>query len=306
MSHKIIKNLAVIGGIVPKRKDERSLIPLLAVVGILAAPLIFILGIVAGSQIQLANILTADSLSSWISALATVAIAVLTFVLAKETWYLREAQIEQVNELRLQSIRPNVSIKFFSSPISFNLMMLEVSNLGKGIARNVRFKFYDRNDNEIKATKDAIVDEFLKLHFMSKGLHSLGINQKFESFLFSFYDVENKLNSEDVFSPYFKISTFYEDVEGNSYYDDLIIDFKEFEGISEIGGGDPLHKISGDIKKLREQFEGMTRSSSKRLNVNTYSSQDRQQEQEDWQRRVNQHKAKFEQSTASNKSKTDS
>jgi len=291
---------------VTKRKDERSLIPLLAVVGIVAAPLIFIFGIVAGSQIQLANILTADSLSSWISALATVAIAVLTFVLAKETWYLREAQIEQVNELRVQSIRPNVSIKFFSSPISFNLMMLEVSNLGKGIARNVRFKFYDRNGNEIKATENAIVDEFLKLHVMSKGLHSLGINQKFESFLFSFYDVKNKIDSEDVFSPYFKISTSYEDVEGNSYSDELIIDFKEFDGVSEIGGGDPLHKISGDIKKLREQFEGMTRSSSKRLHVNTYSSQDRKQEREDQQRWLEEQKAKREQLTANNKSQADS
>ena len=83
-----------------KRKNERSLIPLMSVIGLVSAPLIFILGIVAGSQIQLSSILTADSLSSWVSALATVAIAVLTFILAKETWYLREAQIEQGNSLR--------------------------------------------------------------------------------------------------------------------------------------------------------------------------------------------------------------
>jgi len=291
---------------VPKRKNEKSLIPLLAVVGILAAPLIFILGIVAGSQIQLANILTADSLSSWISAVATVAIAVLTFVLAKETWYLREAQIEQVNELRVQSIRPNVAVKFFSSKISFNLMMLEISNLGKGIARNVRFRFYDRNDNEMEVSENAIVDEFLKLHVMSKGLHSLGINQKFESFLFSFLEVKGKADGEDIFSTYFKILTSYEDVEGNSYSDELIIDFKEFEGVTEIGGGDPLHKISGDIKKLREQVERMTRSPSKRLHVNTYSSEDRELEKEEHKKWLEEMKAKREQATANKKSQADS
>ncbi|MEQ5802548.1 hypothetical protein [Halomonas sp. H10-9-1] len=290
----------------PKRKDERSIVPLLAVVGVVAAPLIFMLGIVAGSQIQLANILTADSLSSWISAIATVTIAVLTFVLAKETWYLREAQIEQVNELRVQSIRPNVSVKFFSSRIAFNLMMLEISNLGKGIARNVRFKFYDKSGNEIKATENAIVDEFLKLHVMSEGLHSLGINQKFESFLFSFYEVKEKIDGDDIFSPYFKISTSYEDVEGNSYSDELVIDFKEFDDVSEIGGGDPLHKMSGDIKKLREQIEGMTRSSSKRLHVNTYSSLDRRQESEERQRWLDERKAIWEQENSNNKSQTDS
>lgn len=290
----------------PKRKNERSLVPLLIVVGILAAPLIFILGIAAGSQIQLANILTADSLSSWISAVATVAIAVLTFVLAKETWYLREAQIEQVNDLRVQSIRPNVSVKFFSSKISFNLMMLEISNLGKGIARNVRFKFYDKHDNEIKVSENVIVDEFFKLHVMSEGLHSLGINQKFESFLFSFLEVKGKVEGDDIFSTYFKISTSYEDVEGNSYSDELIIDFKEFDGVTEIGGGDPLHKISGDIEKLRKQIEKMTSSSSKRLDVNTYSSQDRKQEREEEQRWLEEMRAKREQVTANKKSQTDS
>lgn len=264
-----------------KYKSERSLIPLLAVVGIVAAPLIFILGVVAGSQIQMVNILTADSLSSWISALATVAIAILTFVLAKETWYLREAQIAQVNELRIQSIRPNVSVKLFSSPISLNLMILEVSNLGKGIARNICFKFYDRDGSEIKESDSVIVDEFLKLHVMSNGFHSLGINQKFESFLFCFYDMKAKIESEgkDIFASYLKIYTCYDDVEGNSYSDEIVIDFKEFYGASEVSDSDPIHKISENIKELTKSFKEM--STSKRINVNIYSSQDRAQEQED-------------------------
>ena len=123
-----------------KRRNERSLIPLMTVIGLVSAPLIYILGIVTGSQIQLSAILTADSLSSWVAALATVAIAVLTFILAKETWYLREAQIEQVNSLRKENIRPAVSVTLKNSDIAFNLMMVNLSNLGKRYCQKCQFQ----------------------------------------------------------------------------------------------------------------------------------------------------------------------
>ncbi|KOO56605.1 hypothetical protein WH43_19305 [Rheinheimera sp. KL1] len=261
-----------------KQKNERSLIPLVSVIGLVSAPLIFILGMVAGSQIQLSSILTADSLSSWVSALATVAIAVLTFILAKETWYLREAQIEQLNSLRKENIRPSVSVTLRNSDISFNLMMINVSNLGKGIARNVNFKFIDKSGAEISEGKNVIVDHFLKLHIFSNGMHSLGINQQVDSFLFSFFELKEKFEGDDIFTPFFKIVVSFADVEGNNYSNELTIDFAELKGITEIGGGDPLHKMAGDLKKLREQFERMTKSSSKRLHVNTYTSKDREAE----------------------------
>lgn len=253
-----------------KRKNERSLIPLVIIIGLVCAPLIFILGIVVGIEIQVSSVLTADSLSSWVSAVATVAIAVLTFILAKETWYLREAQIEQVNNLRKENIRPNVSVALKHSNLSFNLMMVDVSNLGKGIARNVSFKFIDKNGNEIAKGNNIIVDAFLELHVFSNGMHSLGIRQKVDSFLFSFFD----LKEDDFLTHFFTIEVSYSDVEGNIYTSELTIDFAEFKGITEIGGGDPLHKMAGDLEKLRKVIEQMT-TSSKKLNVNTYTAKDR-------------------------------
>lgn len=253
-----------------KRKNERSLIPLVIIIGLVCAPLIFILGIVVGSEIQVSSILTADSLSSWVSAVATVAIAVLTFILAKETWYLREAQIEQVNNLRKENIRPNVSVTLQPSNISLNFMMVDVSNLGKGIARNISFKFIDRNGNRVVKNDNVIVDTFLNLHIFSDGIHSLGIRQKIESFLFNFLE----LNNDDFLTHFFTIEVSYSDVEGNIYTSELTIDFAEFKGITEIGGGDPLHKMAGDLEKLRKVIEQMT-TSSKKLNVNTYTAKDR-------------------------------
>jgi hypothetical protein len=264
-----------------KRKNERSLIPLVIIIGLVCAPLIFILGIVVGSEIQVSSILTADSLSSWVSAVATVAIAVLTFILAKETWYLREAQIEQVSNLRKENIRPNVSVTLQPSNISLHLMMVDVSNLGKGIARNISFKFIDKNSNYISEGRDTIVDKFFKLHIFSKGMHSLGIRQKVKSFLFNFLDMKG----DDLFIHFFTIEVSYSDVEGNKYSNEFTIDFAEFKGITEIGS-DPLHKMAGDLEKLRKVVEQMT-TSSKKLNVNTYTSKDRKiQIQKDVKRRA--------------------
>ncbi|MBB1378783.1 hypothetical protein [Pseudoalteromonas sp. SR43-2] len=262
-----------------KRKNERSLIPLMTVIGLVSVPLIYILGIATGSQIQLSSIFATDSLSSWVAALATVAIAVLTFILAKETWYLREAQIEQINSLRKENIRPAVSVTLKNSDIAFNLMMVNLSNLGKGIARNISFKFIDKSGTEISEGNNVIVDLFLNLHVFSNGMHSLGINQSIDSFLFSFYDLKGKLEDNDIFTPFFTIIVSYSDVEGNIYTNELTIDFAEFKGITEIGGGNPLHKMAEDLKKLREQIEKMTSSSPKKLHVNTYTSRDREEQQ---------------------------
>jgi len=280
-----------------KNKDQvRSLIPLVSVIAIVAVPMLLVIGIAVGSQLQLSGSLTADSFSSWVSALATVAIAVLTFVLAKETWYLREAQIEQVNELRRQNIRPNVSIALLNSPIDFTFMIVEVSNHGKGIARNIRFQFFNRAGMLIEAGKDRLVDEFFKLHILTEGMHSLGIGQKVSSFVFSIHELKNKIVGKDIFSPYFKIAIAFEDVEGNSYENELIVDFAEYKGISELGGGDPIHKISSDIKRLREELEKWTRSSSKRLHVNTYSEQDREKDRVEREEQLAEHRKRQEQS----------
>ena len=275
-------------------KNERSLIPLIIISFLVSAPLIFILGLVFGSQMQLSNILTADSLSSWVTALATVSIAVLTFILAKETWYLRETQISQVNELRKESIRPNITITLKPSPVSFNQIIAEVQNFGKGIARNVRFFFKDRNGTNIEYGENPVVDSFLDIYIFSGGIASLGISQKIETFLFSFYDLRKKLPEEDIFSPQFHVEIAFEDVEGNAYYNEIEIDFHEYQGISSIGDAAPLNTIAQDITKLRQQFEQMTSSSFKRLNVNTYNSNDRKEERERQQEKINQWRKRAE------------
>ena len=239
-------------------------------------------------------------MSSWVSAIATVSIALLTFVLAKETWYLREAQIQQLNELRRENIRPNVSLAFISNDVSINFKMAVVENLGKGIARNVKFSFNDMDD--IKLEADPVVNEFLQIHIFSNGIASLGIGQRIESYVLATHEIKSKLPNNDIFAPEFKILIDFEDVEGNSYQNEIVISFKEFKGISLLGDRAPLQTMAQDLKKLRQQLERMTSSSNKRLHVNTYTSADRifenardEREREEWHRIAEEQAAKQKQ-----------
>lgn len=252
---------------------ERSLMPLLVTSMAVIAPLLFILGLVVGNQLQGNATLTADSISSWLSAIATVAIAILTFILAKETWYLREAQMQQLQELKRENIRPNVEVALKSSPVGMNFINVEVSNLGKGIARKTRFTFFGRDGTPLSPLEEVVASKFKKLAIFNLGIDSIGIGQSISSYLFSFIDLGKELNGE-VFKPFINIHIDFEDVEGKKYHNEFGIDFAQYEGITELGG-DAMHQISREMKKLTEHVGNITDRSHGRLAVNVYTEKDR-------------------------------
>lgn len=262
--------------------------PLLITSMAVIAPLLFILGLVVGNQLQGEGTLSADSISSWLSAIATVAIAVLTFILAKETWYLREAQIRQLEELKRENIRPDVGVQLESSPVGMNFVNVKISNLGKGIARKITFAFLDRHGHPVPQGQDVVVDKFLKLGIFRLGLESMGIGQSVSSFVFSFFDLGKDLNGE-IFKPYLHIAIRFEDVEGTEYANTFAVDFAQFEGISELGG-DALHQISDDIKKIRESIGRVAKNFNGRIGVDVFSSDDRHHENEKIIKQIEAHK----------------
>ncbi|MNP15403.1 hypothetical protein D3C76_1077590 [compost metagenome] len=259
-----------------ERMNEKSLIPLMVTAMAVVAPLLFILGLVVGNHLQGNASLTADSISSWLSAIATVAIAILTFILAKETWYLREAQIKQLEELKRESIRPNVGVQLESSNVGVNFMNVKIHNLGKGIAQNISIKFLDRTGAEINDDSDVVVEKFRRLAIFRHGVKSMGIGQEISSYVFSFIDLGSEL-SDDLFKQYIHISIEFEDVDGTPYSNAFVIDFAQFEGISELGGND-LYKIATEIKKIREELGRGLKLGRNRIGVNIFDSKDRQEE----------------------------
>lgn len=270
-------------------ETEKSLIPLLVTSMAVIAPLLFILGLVVGNQLEGGGSLSADSLSSWLSAIATVAIAVLTFILAKETWYLREAQILQLSELKRENIRPNVGVQLESSQVGVNFVNVKISNLGKGIARKVAFTFLDRQGNQVTENKDVVVDKFLKLGVFRLGIESMGIGQVISSFVFSFIDLGNDLNGE-IFKPFLSIVIRFEDIEGMPYTNTFTIDFAQFEGTSELGG-DSLHKMATEIQKIREAIGKVAGNFNGRIGVDVYSATDRNEAAEEIRKRIEEQRA---------------
>ncbi|HFC9210984.1 hypothetical protein [Vibrio cholerae] len=264
------------------KDSDKSILPVVILVTLVLAPLIFILGVVVGNEIQMSTVLSADSLSSWVSAIATVAISVLTFILAKETWSLRLAQIEQVNEIRKENIRPNIGIQISSSRHALHLMNVKVSNKGRGIAKDIVFKFIDREGKEFD-NNNAVVDSFVRLNVFRNGMNTLGIDQEFNSFLFSFLDM-----GDDIFETYFTLEVKFSDVADNQYTNEYIFDFSEYKGVTEVGT-DPLCKIAKDLEKMQKFFAGL--SGNKRLNVNCFDNKDRVKEKAELEERIERFRA---------------
>lgn len=68
-------------------------------------------------------------------------------------------------------------------------------------------------------------------------------------------------------------------MDGFTAWTRLLI-FLNIKGVSEIGGGDPAYQLYKETEKIRKVLEGIqSRITSGRFNVNTFSSEDRENEQ---------------------------
>ncbi|QNA88254.1 hypothetical protein G4G28_06595 [Massilia sp. Dwa41.01b] len=249
--------------------------PLLVVCALIAICIALVIGVMIGALLPGTATAAPDSLSGWITTVATVVICVLTIVLAVETWRLRAAQARQIEEFILEGIRPNVSVELSGSHVGMNFMNVRVTNSGKGIAKKISFEFLDRLDQPVTAQNEPVVKVFHKLTMFRLGIESLGINQELKSFIFSFLDLEREIGV-GAFTPFVNIRIRFEDTEGNEYVNSFVIDFAQYEGFSEIGGNS-LHRLADEVKAIREQLSAVV-SGNKRLAVNVHSSEDRAEE----------------------------
>lgn len=259
------------------RGSRHFSIPVLVVCGLIAITISLIAGVIIGALVPGSVTAAQDSLSGWVTTVATVVICVLTIVLAVETWRLRAIQTSQIQALMLEGIRPNVSIELNGSHVGMSFMNLSVANSGKGIARKIRFQFLDREGRPVTPEEDPIVKVFHKLSMFRLGIQSLGINQELKSFLFSFLKLSDDIGA-GAFTPFVNILITFEDTEGHEYSNAFVIDFAQFEGFSQIGG-DSLNQLATEVKLIREQLAKFG-SGFDRMAVNVFDNSDRIVEQE--------------------------
>lgn len=273
-----------------KIHDEKALWVIGSIITLMLLPIIFIVGLIVGINVDSTTTLTQDNLSSWVTAFATVVIAVLTIVLAKETWSLRNIQLSQIEHIRKDSIKPNIDLYLKSSPAAFNFVDVHIINNGSGSAQNVTFSFENRNTKE-NEVYEYVVSLFTKLNILNYGISSLGVNEKRSGFVLNFIELNQK-HKDVIFETNIVVNINYEDIEGDKYISKATMNFSEFLGITELGGGDPMYKIASSIEKLQKDFNSFSKgSSTSKIKVDTYTAKDRKEAEEQMLKRIEEQRA---------------
>lgn len=249
---------------------------------LLMLPVVFIIGLVVGINIESAITLSQDNLSSWVSAFATLTIAVLTIVLAKETWGLRLIQLSQIEQIRKDSIKPSIGLYLKSSPAGFNFIDVHVTNNGSGTAQNIQFTFKSASE-DAQDVYEHLLSNLNKLVILEKGISTLSSGEHRSSYLFSFIDLHQKFG-EKALECVTEVDITFEDIEGSKYSSKSFFNFTEYKGVSELGGGDPLQKISSHLEKIQKDV-GHFASGFKKIKTDVYTSEDRQAERDEWEKR---------------------
>ena len=207
-----------------------------------------------------------------IVAISTIIYVVATIFLVKETRKMRIAQTE-----------PYIDITYNPRKEWLKLIDIAIKNIGLGPARYIKFDI-------IPLTKDEVTIELIKelkeKHFLSSGLDYLSPGQEISSF-FTNTDTafKEKMTSRIL------IKASYENAIGKKYSNKYTINLSEMEGIIKIGLPPPLYKIAKDIEVIKDEIKHLT-SGFKRLNIDIYTSEDRQKEKTELKKRLEKIKIK--------------
>lgn len=254
-----------------------------AILALLAMPAVFLFGLVLGSGFKSTSE-GASAFALWVSAGSTLAIAVLTFVLAKETWQLRLFQFEQLATLRKASIRPQVDVYLSRSAANFNIMNVIVENAGVGIARNIEFQFRGSRHGNLTPAEQSVVERLHKMAMFRSGIHSLSPQRSKRSFLFMVQEIYGEF-TDDFFNICLTVETKCEDSEGDAHESLSVWDFGDLEGTSEVGYGDPAEKAAKHLEKISDSLQKLGRDSfTSRFAVNVYTNRDREKELAAWEK----------------------
>ncbi|MEA3360199.1 MAG: hypothetical protein U9R17_12455 [Thermodesulfobacteriota bacterium] len=107
------------------------------------------------------------------NAYATIAIAILTTILAIETVRLRLVQAKQIKRLNDEGIKPKVELFLESNKYAINFIEIHIVNNGNGTANNIKFSF-ESDINEAFETSKHIISKIEKIFLFKAGLKYLG------------------------------------------------------------------------------------------------------------------------------------
>lgn len=181
--------------------------------------------------------------STLVSSASTVAIAILTLVLAMETWRMRNQQYSQIQQEKINSVRPLVVVELSEGRVIDDRTIV-IKNLGKGIAFDVVFEVL--GEGSCPHIEKIIISKIKEHGFIKKGMRNLGINQEVESHVFLFTEL-----GEDFLEACININICFKDIYGNLYENRFSFDMSEYENTNRLGGK-PEHERNDHLKKISE------------------------------------------------------
>lgn len=199
------------------------------------------------------------------ASLATVAIAFLTFIMAAEARALRFAQYSQMEEARKESIRPLIEIFIEQSPNYFQVFNIRVENLGKGIAKDISFKFKE-SDTPLSESEKYLLDKLNDISFFKKSIQVLGLGKSRGSFLFTSEELYRNFRGR-AFEACLSFEIVFHDSEGLRYTTRSVIDISEFDGVKQVGIN-PVFESYIELKNISKKISSI--ADGKKLNINLH------------------------------------
>jgi len=194
--------------------------------------------------------------------LATIAYAVLTYTLVRETRLLRQVQTE-----------PKIEITARSFDFAITMVRLRIRNSGLGPAYNLQFrpKILKGGDSASK-----LLQEFMEPNYFKVGLSYIGSGHEHFSGVTSMpEDYDGKIASIISFDIDYMSGT------GQKYQETIIIDMSEQKGTYQVGKPN-LYSIAKSLESLKQDI-GHIASGFKRIKAEVYTAKDRELERKQLQ-----------------------
>lgn len=213
---------------------------------------------------------------AFITLIFTVAVGVSTVIYAVLTWRL----VSETQRMRRAQTDPNVAVFFepFEDYMGFGCLC--VQNIGLGPAYDLTFTLSPSGNLE---GAQALIADFCKIKHLERGVRYLGPTQKVHSGFTSLREGHDQKIKAAI-----DVTAKYRSADGRSHEEHFRVDFSELEGTERLGTPN-LHSIAESLKKIQADLHSMT-TGSKRLRVETYDSDDREEEREAMEQRLRQHR----------------
>jgi hypothetical protein len=211
----------------------------------------------------------ADLVVAW----ATAIQAVVVVVAAVFAW----RQLQHARHAREATERPFVVVDFEHATASRNLLNIVISNLGKSIARDVRFEF----DPPLQSA--AVKGENLAI--FNRTIPTLVPGKRVSLFFDSMLE-RHRLGSAEHLPDTFVVAVSYRgDLPGSkAYVDNLILDLSVLEGSTYIEER-TIHDVAKELKEVRKEMRKWT-DGIRGLYVRTDDDRRREQEEFEEHRRL--------------------